>query len=379
MADLRTHLRRLSWLLAVLALAVVVVPTGAGAQSSEQAQLSRAKERIDELGDEIERAEAEADDAEAALRKAQRRLDEIEAVVNEVARALERQEAAVADAARELERVEAEARRVRDAFSDRVASMFKQGTDVPLQAVISADNVRDALDRGSFLQSLAESDQATLEELDVAQVAVTAQRERLETEQERLEQMKAEQEELLAEVERIRDTRAAAKAEADRRVEELEDERDDLEADQQRLEELIEARQSAPASIGTPSKSGYIWPTCGPVTSEYGYRWGRRHAGIDVGAPTGAGIVAAKAGRVIHAGRQGGYGNLTLVDHGDGVVTAYAHQSAVRVSRGQSVDRGQRIGAVGSTGNSTGPHLHFETRVNGSAVNPRGYLSGSPC
>lgn len=103
------------------------------------------------------------------------------------------------------------------------------------------------------------------------------------------------------------------------------------------------------------------------------------HRGIDQGASTGTPIGAAKAGTVIFAGWQGGYGNLVLVDHADGVVTAYAHMSSIGVSRGASVSQGQTVGAVGSTGNSTGPHLHLETRVNGSAVNPRQYLSGSPC
>ena len=89
-------------------------------------------------------------------------------------------------------------------------------------------------------------------------------------------------------------------------------------------------------------------------------------------------IGASKAGTVIYAGWQGGYGRLILIDHGN-VVTAYAHMSRFAVGSGASVSRGQTIGYVGSTGNSTGPHLHFETRVNGTAVNPRQYLSGSPC
>jgi murein DD-endopeptidase MepM/ murein hydrolase activator NlpD len=102
------------------------------------------------------------------------------------------------------------------------------------------------------------------------------------------------------------------------------------------------------------------------------------HQGLDQGAGTGTPIGASRAGTVIFAGWQGGYGNLVLIDHGN-VVTAYAHQSRMAVSTGQSVGQGQTIGYVGNTGNSTGPHLHFETRVNGSAVNPRQYLSGSPC
>lgn len=373
---------RLPWLRpALLAAAVLAMalPTVALAQSDEEQRLSDAERRIEELGDELSSARGDADAARSELRAAQRRLDEVEEIVNQVARAVERQEVDVAEAAEELERVEREAEDVREAFEGRVATMFKQGSGSQYEVLFASEGVRDALDRSSLLASITDADQATLEELDVAEVAVEAQRQRFEAEKERLEQRQVEQERLLERVAEIRDTRAARAAAAEREVEGLKAEREDLRSDRKRLEKLIEERQSAPASIGTPSRSGYIWPTCGPVTSEYGYRWGRRHEGLDIGAATGAGIVAAKDGQVISASYQGGYGNLTLIDHGDGVVTAYAHQRSMEVSEGQSVSQGQRIGAVGSTGNVTGSHLHFETRANGSATNPRGYLSGSPC
>jgi murein DD-endopeptidase MepM/ murein hydrolase activator NlpD len=98
------------------------------------------------------------------------------------------------------------------------------------------------------------------------------------------------------------------------------------------------------------------------------------HYGIDFGAGAGSPIRAAAAGKVLSAGWIGGYGNTTIIDHGGGMATLYAHQSSFGVSAGQQVSAGQTIGAVGSTGNSTGPHLHFEVRVNGQAVDPAGYL-----
>ena len=98
------------------------------------------------------------------------------------------------------------------------------------------------------------------------------------------------------------------------------------------------------------------------------------HTGIDIGAPSGAPIVAAAAGTVLVAGWEEGYGNTVVIDHGGGIATLYGHQSSIAVAVGQSVTRGQVIGAVGSTGHSTGPHLHFEVRVNGSPVDPLGYL-----
>ena len=125
---------------------------------------------------------------------------------------------------------------------------------------------------------------------------------------------------------------------------------------------------------GRVSGAGLIWPVNAPVTSGFGYRWGRLHAGIDQGVGTGTPIRAAKAGTVIFSGSMSGYGNVVIIDHGGGFSTLYAHQSRIASSEGQRVSQGQTIGYVGSTGRSTGPHLHFETRVNGSAQNPRRYL-----
>ena len=111
-------------------------------------------------------------------------------------------------------------------------------------------------------------------------------------------------------------------------------------------------------SDSTPSASGFIWPVGGPVVSPFGWRWGRMHEGIDIGAGYGAPIVASASGVVIFAGWMGGYGNLIIIDHGGGLATAYAHQSSFAVGGGP-VSQGQTIGYVGCTGHCYGPHLHF--------------------
>jgi murein DD-endopeptidase MepM/ murein hydrolase activator NlpD len=127
-------------------------------------------------------------------------------------------------------------------------------------------------------------------------------------------------------------------------------------------------------STSTPSSAGLIWPASGPITSPFGWRWGRMHEGIDIGAPYGAPIRAAASGTVIYCGWESGYGNLTVIDHGGNLATAYGHQSTIAVACGQQVTQGQVIGYVGATGDATGPHLHFEVRVNGAPVDPMGYL-----
>ena len=125
----------------------------------------------------------------------------------------------------------------------------------------------------------------------------------------------------------------------------------------------------------------FIWPVSGPITSGFGYRTDpitgatAYHAGLDIGAACGTPIKAAGTGVILSAGfNSGGYGNMTLINHGNGLSTLYGHQSSIIVSAGQSVTQGQVIGYVGSTGKSTGCHLHFEVRVGGNPVDPSGYL-----
>ena len=150
----------------------------------------------------------------------------------------------------------------------------------------------------------------------------------------------------------------------------------DTETDREQLEENVQV--AAVAQIvkrGTKSKPTYMFPvTNWNVTSNFGYRWGRLHAGTDVGVPIGTTVRASRGGQVITAGWVGGYGNCVIIDHGDGVATRYGHLSEVTVSVGQYVDQGEQIALSGNTGRSTGPHLHFEIRINGEAVDPLPYL-----
>ena len=129
-----------------------------------------------------------------------------------------------------------------------------------------------------------------------------------------------------------------------------------------------------PPASGPSQGSSLAWPVNGTLTSSFGARWGRMHEGLDIAGPSGTPIGAAAPGTVIVAAFSGGYGNLVVVDHGGGLSTAYAHMSSIAVGVGQSVGQGATVGGMGTTGNSTGVHLHFEVRVNGAAQDPFRYL-----
>jgi murein DD-endopeptidase MepM/ murein hydrolase activator NlpD len=151
---------------------------------------------------------------------------------------------------------------------------------------------------------------------------------------------------------------------------------DALQAVSDQIAARIRAAQAQHSSgtTTTPSAAGLIWPVDGPVTSPFGWRWGRMHTGIDIGVPYGTPIRAAAAGTVIYCGWEQGYGNFVVIDHGGNLATAYAHQSQIAVACGQQVAQGDVIGYVGCTGHCFGPHLHFEVRVDGNPVDPLGYL-----
>ncbi len=187
----------------------------------------------------------------------------------------------------------------------------------------------------------------------------------------------------------------ATHAELAKRIASLEAESAELNSHQAELENLIRQRSAAiaaaapqpgndspPVAAGTQvgsgaaSSSGFIWPLHGPVTTEFGANGG--HPGIDIAAPNGTPLAAAKAGTVVFSGPNDGYGNYVCVDHGGGVSTCYAHQSRIAAGEGQRLSQGETLGFEGSTGNSTGPHLHFEVRLNGVVQNPRNYESGNP-
>lgn len=127
---------------------------------------------------------------------------------------------------------------------------------------------------------------------------------------------------------------------------------------------------SSSSSKSSSSSGTFLWPVRGPITSGFGSRWGSIHTGIDIAVPTGTAVKAARAGTVIFAGTDGGYGLCVKIDNGNGIVTLYGHNSKLLVSKGDHVEAGDVISRSGSTGHSTGPHVHFEVRKNGKAVNP---------
>ena len=279
----------------------------------------------------------------------------------------------------------------RQALAERIREIYRTEDDDPLLGLLqggslaeiagaasgierATDRDRDMIDSVARYRNLTRTSAAriaVLQERAAAAEARTARRAEVATAAAR--DLDVEQR-VLRRTKRVR-TRMLATIRVDR--DHIEDDTRELREQSfalaRRIAEIQGVPYAEPADT-TPSAAGFTWPTSGQITSGFGPRWGRMHQGLDIAAPTGRPITAARSGTVIVAGWSGGYGQLVVIDHGGGLATAYAHQSRIAVKTGDPVTQGGLVGFVGSTGHSTGPHLHFEVRVNGAARDPLPYL-----
>ncbi|MCP9487454.1 MAG: peptidoglycan DD-metalloendopeptidase family protein [Gaiellaceae bacterium MAG52_C11] len=275
----------------------------------------------------------------------------------------------------------------------RVVEIYTSERTEPLAVVLEASSFGDMLDQLEFLNDIGSQDEKIATEVEAAKIEVRETRNATRLTRNQVAETTRLVAARTAEQRQVRDRlawsqRQLATARREKSVvlgsvreskEQYISEVDGLLAQSASLAEKIRAAQSQAAAepvsaTRRTSSTGFVWPVQGPLTSPFGFRWGRMHEGIDIAVPTGTPVVASAAGTVIVAGWMGGYGNLVVVDHGNGISTAYAHNSSLAAGVGQSVAQGQLIAYAGNTGHSFGPHLHFEVRINGSAADPLGYL-----
>jgi murein DD-endopeptidase MepM/ murein hydrolase activator NlpD len=273
---------------------------------------------------------------------------------------------------RKLARLEADRRQRAGLAGERARAMYIMGPGMEADALLGSDSLDEFIDRSSSLNYAWRFDRVLLD--DLARISDQTQKTRaaLARQQRVADGIRDQIAGRAAELSEVLQTKQVAEQALSARIAAFQDEVRALEREQERILALIRSRQSR--STGPISRRGFIWPFRGPITSDYGPRWGGFHTGIDINCETGDSIVASKEGVVIASEYSGGYGNMIIIDHGNGVSTLYAHNSRRYVGDGTRVTRGQRISACGNTGNSTGDHLHFEVRINGDHTNPRPFL-----
>ncbi|MGP6192078.1 MAG: murein hydrolase activator EnvC family protein [Vulcanimicrobiaceae bacterium] len=355
------------------------------------------QERLDQIRSKLHEKQVELQQAAATAQDLHAQLSETRSSIAAADRELDALEARVATSRRRLawERVqlaaaEASAQRHEDAYRRRIVQIYEHGDLSYLEFLLQSRTFSEFAERFEDLRLLIAADQRTVVERQRAQRALARREADVERTTESLESDLAAEQQTRTRLDALASERANLVAVADRQkasVAQAVQSLDDLsESEERALEAAIAERQreleaERTAAGGSPAApahgSGqFIWPIHGPITSPFGYRtnpFGGApdfHPGLDIAADMGTPILAADSGRVIIAGWVSGYGNYISIDHGGGISTGYGHCSRIDVSIGQDVQRGQVIGAVGSTGHSTGPHVHFEVRVNGRPVDP---------
>lgn len=359
----------------LVAPADVAAADSLAAQRQRQAALRAQRAKVAAQLDTLKASDRELEAAVAAL-GAQVKATQAQAAA--ARRAVEAARQAVSDAEAKLAQTEAEIAAMAAEVKARAVSSYVRPEGDLISSLATSSDLNEATRRTAYLSQVAKRGRDVVDRLGAAREDQQVQQEAARKAREAADARKAAADAKAKSASDALFEQARAKAALDGRIREYQAVISQMAASDASLSNLIRQREASSASLsgvsGGVSSRGLIWPTSGRVTSEYGYRWGRLHAGIDIGAPTGTPIRAAQAGEVIFSGTQSGYGNTVVIGHGGGFSTLYGHQSRIAARDGQQVARGEVIGYVGSTGRSTGPHLHFETRVNGSAQNPRNYL-----
>jgi murein DD-endopeptidase MepM/ murein hydrolase activator NlpD len=363
---------------ALLACACALAVGSASGQSlqerlnSTQAKLSHAKEHAGVLTTRISHESAQLERLTAEVAELRNR----EAAV--AARLVQKQaELEVAQA--RLDYLKERLREAIQILEQRLVAIYESNEPDLITVLLQSNGFDDLLARSEYMQTLQDQDndivarvrglrnemRATVTTVRAARDEIAARKQELEATRLKLRQRT--------------DQLATARRKQHATLTRVRKQQNDLEGDlseisQKIAEQLAANTGSLPAGPIRGGSGMFIWPVNGSVVSGFGMRWGRMHEGIDIAVPTGTPVRAAAAGTVSIAGAEGGYGNYTCIDHGGSLSTCYAHQERILVSGGQQVAQAQVIGISDCTGHCLGPHVHFEVRVNGQAVDPLGYL-----
>ncbi|HHV16796.1 MAG TPA: peptidoglycan DD-metalloendopeptidase family protein [Gelria sp.] len=368
--------------LSLVLLIGVIFPVYADNVQEQQRKLQDVNRQIDQQRSNVNQAKKKEKTVIGQISGLDQDINKTEAEIKQIDERIAFLEKSIAKTEEDIKVSEEALAEQSDILSERLVFIYEEGGDVSyLEVLLSATDIKEFLTRYDFLNMIVEQDVELIKEINKEKKELALKKCDLEIKQkelmniqtsqisqkEILDSQKEEKQKLLGNV------RQEKKA--------LEQALDELERTSRQLETIIRQYQSG--STGSQVGTGvFTWPTPGYTqrTSPYGMRLHpilgerRMHTGIDIKAPMGATIVAADSGTVMFAGWMSGYGQVIIIDHANGLSTLYAHQSSFLVSKGTNVSKGQAIGKVGSTGWSTGPHLHFEVRINGTPTNPAGYV-----
>ncbi|KMO86789.1 peptidase M23 [Megasphaera cerevisiae DSM 20462] len=366
-----------------------------------QNQLSDVQGQMNEQTQKKNDADAVIGNVFDKLRVIQENLDAAVRDYKAISDQLAQTEAQIKETQAKLEQEEAKLQTREGVFRKRIRDIYMHGQLSYLDVVLGAKDFSDFANRVDLLRRIISSDMELITSIKEQRNQINESKQLLETERAKQVQLKSDAEAKKAEIEKHKGEQQAIMAKAQNDKATAEAAYRELEASSQAIGEMLRQRAAeraaaaaAAAAAAQPADSGgsapsyqatsgsgtFIWPVNGVITSPFGYRthpiFGTSifHSGIDIGVDYGTPVHAADSGVVVDAGWISGYGYAVIIDHGNGLSTLYGHNESLAVSAGQSVSQGQVIAYAGSTGNSTGPHVHFEVRVNGDPVDPMSYL-----
>ena len=369
----------------------VVVPASAVTQAEIDAMKEEAnslKQQQEEIQDQLDSLAADRENAMARKTLLEQQINATRAEINTIAAQIAKYDELIAQKQEELSQAEAEEQAQYELFCERVRYMEEQGEVSYWSILFSSKDFADLLDNAMMVEEIMDYDNQVMDQL-------IALREQIEQDKAELETARQEQQDAKAEQEAAQANLQAQESEVDALLSQISNQEEELEAREAQLRAASDAataeiaaaeRELAAQIANVPSESGFLWPLPGRynLSSLFGSRKhpitgkANNHTGIDIPASSGTSILAAKSGVVTTSTYNNSYGNYVVVSHSDGTSTLYAHMVRRNCSKGDTVSQGQVIGYVGTTGSSTGNHLHFEVRVNGSRVDPINYFTDLP-
>lgn len=401
-------MRRLSKIISViLTIAMTVTLTcsysfaDVGDEKDKLGDLNQQKKEAEEKVEELEASKAEA---QAYIDKVDKQLTDLATEMYETSQKLDKTQNKIKSTQKKLKKAEDSIVVQYDDMKLRIKYMYENGDSQMMDLLLNSGSFTDFLNKAEYITELSQYDRKMLNKLKETKKEIADAKSTLEKEEKNLVAMQKQQESDKASLENLSAAKQQELAKYDELISHNEDTADDLEAEILAQEKRVAAAEQAsieaaraaerqttapsstPSTPSTPSHnatvSGYTWPLPGytNVSSDYGYRSDpftgvtTFHSGIDMPAPAGTPIVAAASGTVEWANYSSSAGNWIGINHGNGVYTVYMHMSALLVSAGTRVSAGQTIGLVGTTGSSTGNHLHFSVRKNSAYVNPWDYV-----